>query len=316
MEDSAVLPGASEPDGEGLPWAVFEALKGKTVTTLVWSRQFTIVGVASDLISLRVQQTKRMKDVGKAQLQRTLAELKENGILALQDVRAYAPDTSSYVAALLVQVPGVTWDKAKKSLLFGGAPMARPPASPAKIPSGRPRAPTGQVSFDTSWTQQGSKVLRSWRKLPLEVQREIAAIAMAEAAYVVREMEACDSPPEQLLASRLLSEARSVSLVEDFELRPQHRVQTRDGPLHADFLVKGSIDGVPVSLLVECDGHTYHDRTKEQAAKDRQRDRSLKLTDYEVIRFTASEIMSDPEGCALETFSQMRAVARRAGPRP
>ena len=86
--------------------------------------------------------------------------------------------------------------------------------------------------------------------------------------------------------------------------------------LGADFLVKGNIDGVPVSLLVECDGHAYHDRTPEQAARDRQRDRSLKLTDYEVIRFTASEITSDPEGCALEVFSQMVAVARRAGPRP
>ena len=80
--------------------------------------------------------------------------------------------------------------------------------------------------------------------------------------------------------------------------------------------VKGSIDGVPVSLLVECDGHTYHDRTPEQAARDRQRDRFLKLTDYEVVRFAASEITSDPEGCALEVFSQMVAVARRAGPRP
>jgi len=145
-------PAASEPDGEALPWAVLEALKGKTVTTLVWSQQFTVVDVASDLVQLRVQQTKRMKYVGKAQLQRTLAELRENGSLALQDVRAYAPDTSSYVAALLVQVPGVVWDKTKHRLFFGGAPKAGPATSPAKAPPRRLRAPTGQVSFDTSWT--------------------------------------------------------------------------------------------------------------------------------------------------------------------
>lgn len=51
-------------------------------------------------------------------------------------------------------------------------------------------------------------------------------------------------------------------------------------------------------LIVECDGHDYHERTKEQAAKDRSRDRQVQLNDYSVLRFTGSEIYKDAWGCA------------------
>lgn len=51
-------------------------------------------------------------------------------------------------------------------------------------------------------------------------------------------------------------------------------------------------------LIVECDGHNFHERTKEQAAKDRSRDRWAQANGYEVFRFTGSEIWRDPIGCA------------------
>ncbi len=51
-------------------------------------------------------------------------------------------------------------------------------------------------------------------------------------------------------------------------------------------------------LIVECDGHEYHERTKEQAARDRSRDRRAVLADAVVFRFTGSEIWRDPWGCA------------------
>jgi hypothetical protein len=58
-------------------------------------------------------------------------------------------------------------------------------------------------------------------------------------------------------------------------------------------------------VAVEIDGHEFHDRTKEQAAKDRARDRWL-LSDHfgpdAVIRFTGSEVFSDPSRCAQEAF--------------
>jgi hypothetical protein len=51
-------------------------------------------------------------------------------------------------------------------------------------------------------------------------------------------------------------------------------------------------------IIVEVDGHDYHERTKEQAARDRQRDRDLMLDGYKVIRFTGSEIYNNHSKCA------------------
>ena len=52
--------------------------------------------------------------------------------------------------------------------------------------------------------------------------------------------------------------------------------------------------------VVECDGHDFHDRTKEQAKKDRARDRWLQSKGYQVYRFTGSEIWQDCFECARE----------------
>ena len=61
-------------------------------------------------------------------------------------------------------------------------------------------------------------------------------------------------------------------------------------------------DGHPVgnALVVECDGHDFHERTKAQAATDRARDRALQDLGYTVYRFTGSEIYREPMKCALQ----------------
>ena len=57
-------------------------------------------------------------------------------------------------------------------------------------------------------------------------------------------------------------------------------------------------------LIVECDGHDFHERTKAQARKDRSRDRAVQHRGkYQVFRFTGSEIWADPWGCAGEVYS-------------
>lgn len=50
--------------------------------------------------------------------------------------------------------------------------------------------------------------------------------------------------------------------------------------------------------LIECDGHQFHSSTKEQAARDRSRDRQAQLADIPMLRFTGTEIWADPGGCA------------------
>lgn len=55
-------------------------------------------------------------------------------------------------------------------------------------------------------------------------------------------------------------------------------------------------------IIIECDGHNYHERTKEQAARDRSRDRALTNAGYSVLRFTGSEIFNDPTRCVDEIY--------------
>lgn len=61
-------------------------------------------------------------------------------------------------------------------------------------------------------------------------------------------------------------------------------------------------------LFIECDGHDFHERTKEQAARDRGKDRLFQTSGIPILRFTGSEIYRDAGACASEvlTFIQDR----------
>lgn len=55
-----------------------------------------------------------------------------------------------------------------------------------------------------------------------------------------------------------------------------------------------------VPVIIECDGHDFHERTKGQAQHDRERDRYMQKRGYRVMRFTGSELYRDPMKCAKE----------------
>lgn len=65
-------------------------------------------------------------------------------------------------------------------------------------------------------------------------------------------------------------------------------------------------------LAIECDGHDFHDRTKQQASADRARDRDLLRRGLHVIRFTGSDITYNGERCAAEIFEIARTLKGRA----
>lgn len=56
-------------------------------------------------------------------------------------------------------------------------------------------------------------------------------------------------------------------------------------------------------LLIECDGHDFHERTKEQAARDRAKDRYAQHNGFPILRFTGSEIYRDVGDCASQVLS-------------
>lgn len=54
---------------------------------------------------------------------------------------------------------------------------------------------------------------------------------------------------------------------------------------------------------IECDGHAFHERTKEQAERDKRRDRTIQLAGVPVLRFTGTEIWRDAIRCAHEALA-------------
>jgi Protein of unknown function (DUF559) len=49
-------------------------------------------------------------------------------------------------------------------------------------------------------------------------------------------------------------------------------------------------DGFASLLVIECDGHEWHEKTKEQASSDKKRDRYFVMKGICVLRFSGSEI--------------------------
>lgn len=103
---------------------------------------------------------------------------------------------------------------------------------------------------------------------------------------------------EALEKAKALPDYRKIIIVQPQVQLPDWRV---DHLMHAyaDWAREpsGGVEGWR-RLIVECDGHDFHERTKEQAAKDRSRDRWAQANGYDIFRFTGSEIWRDPMGCA------------------
>lgn len=75
---------------------------------------------------------------------------------------------------------------------------------------------------------------------------------------------------------------------------------------HVDF----SVHYRDLRLAIELDGHEFHERTKEQAARDKSRDRKLTELGYRVVRFTGSEVWKDPVDCCWQVHKIIDAVGQ------
>lgn len=94
-------------------------------------------------------------------------------------------------------------------------------------------------------------------------------------------------------------------------IRPQMPI----GKYVADFLVefKNWSNGGIALGVIECDGHDFHERTKEQAAHDRRRDRYFQAKGFLIMRYTGSEIYADPVACASEALKMLELRAHENG---
>ena len=70
----------------------------------------------------------------------------------------------------------------------------------------------------------------------------------------------------------------------------------------------------PVRIAVEADGHEFHERTREQATRDKARDRALTADGWRVLRFSGSEIWKAPEKCAREVVTIVNSIEQPEEP--
>lgn len=62
-------------------------------------------------------------------------------------------------------------------------------------------------------------------------------------------------------------------------------------------------------VVVECDGHEFHERTAEQASKDKRRDRGLTAAGIRTLRFTGVDILRESASAASEIAEIFDAAA-------
>jgi very-short-patch-repair endonuclease len=84
----------------------------------------------------------------------------------------------------------------------------------------------------------------------------------------------------------------------------QHKVEADGRTYRLDVaIVDWPPDGTRVPLIaVELDGHTFHERTRQQVADRNARDRALQLAGWTILHFSYDEMKQDGLRCAIEVL--------------
>lgn len=123
--------------------------------------------------------------------------------------------------------------------------------------------------------------------------------------------EDCQSPIEKILyvACNIVFRIRDKELDESamgMSVFPQFSIETEKKNYCADFIiVLEKFVGKCVDVIVECDGHEFHQKTKAQVERDNQREYDIKKMGYDVLRFSGSQIYNNPFKCANDIFDYL-----------
>ena len=180
----------------------------------------------------------------------------------------------------------------------------------------------------------------------LETNDQIAALKLAQLAMLssqaystwfdlIEVFKMCESPIEQyfLAAMIYIVKDRYMNVVvvgesvylekasfSCFYIYPQKQI----GDFRVDFLLSMyEIQSTPqdnpyhketvkiredLKLVVECDGHDFHEKTKKQASRDKERDRTLQTCGFPVFRYSGSDIYKNAIKCAIECMDYLMGI--------
>ena len=99
----------------------------------------------------------------------------------------------------------------------------------------------------------------------------------------------------------------------EFSLGKQTQIECAGRQYRLDFSIVPDVtreglskqSGVPLpKIAVECDGHDYHERTREQVIERNERDRMLQANGWIVLHFSGSELHRDAYHCVLSVYGE------------
>ncbi len=119
----------------------------------------------------------------------------------------------------------------------------------------------------------------------------------------------CESPIERVMLAALLERAPSLFAGEGTfpsfdiggaQLMLQHELRIDNRTRRLDFALIDEVSDV--RLAIEADGYEYHERTPEDAVRDRAKVRDLGLAGFGVVPFLGREILQEPLRCADHVY--------------
>lgn len=128
----------------------------------------------------------------------------------------------------------------------------------------------------------------------------------------LEDLDMCESPIERLFGAALLlsldmawpgcvlcapENEESVSQNNDLLIIPQYPWKN----YRIDFAIRMP-KFAKQYVFIECDGHDFHERTPDQAARDRSKDRLIQSEDIAILRFTGREIYRDLGRCVDHVY--------------
>ena len=165
----------------------------------------------------------------------------------------------------------------------------------------------------------------------------ITAMASDRSEELVGFLRNCESPIEQILVAAMYDSWGAIinthfnrlqsTLPSEFPLwdgiftvlaYPQKEIETFKKSYRVDFFLcltrfwygHGKDDPEWGKLVIEVDGHEFHEKTKQQAYSDKKRDRRMLFEGYQVLRFTGSDVFNNPYECVEEIGSHLNNVAQ------
>ena len=103
----------------------------------------------------------------------------------------------------------------------------------------------------------------------------------------------CANEYIELNPSHVFNNHREIEVGSGIFIEPQKKI----GKYRVDFLLSQNEIGPSETLspvIVELDGHDFHDKDKKQRSYEKERDRYFVKEGYRVLHFTGSDVFTDP----------------------